>query len=83
MDHYWLIDGRSRVELASILITAAIIGYTKTWTYVAWVALFSTLAGYLYGVWIDGAFYYAQPDVDLIPNNEGRKEYMNILGCNH
>ncbi len=43
------------LSLQSILITAAIIGYTKTWTYVAWVALFSTLAGYLYGVWIDGA----------------------------
>ena len=41
------------LSLQSILITAAIIGYTKTWTYVAWVALFSTLAGYLYGVWID------------------------------
>lgn len=27
-----------------------------------------------------GKPYYAQPDVDLIPNNEGRKEYMNILG---
>lgn len=45
------------LSLQSILITAAIIGYTKTWTYVAWVALFSTLAGYLYGVWIDGASF--------------------------
>ncbi len=43
------------LSLQSILITAAIIGYLKTWTYVAWVALFSTLAGYLYGLWIDGA----------------------------
>ena len=42
------------LSLQSILITAAIIGYLKTWTYVAWVALFSTLAGYLYGIWIDG-----------------------------
>ena len=42
------------LSLQSILITATIIGYLKTWTYVAWVALFSTLAGYLYGIWIDG-----------------------------
>lgn len=42
------------LSLQSILITAAIIGYLKTWTYVAWVALFSTLAGFLYGIWIDG-----------------------------
>ncbi|WP_316676164.1 permease [uncultured Tolumonas sp.] len=42
------------LSLQSILITAAIIGYIKTWTYVAWVALFSTLAGFLYGIWIDG-----------------------------
>ncbi|KAA0275286.1 MAG: permease, partial [Chloroflexi bacterium] len=24
------------------------------WTYVAWVALFSTLAGLIYGTWVDG-----------------------------
>ena len=42
------------LSLQSILITAAIIGYLKTWIYVAWVALFSTLAGFLYGIWIDG-----------------------------
>jgi len=29
----------------------------KTWTHVAWVALFSTLAGLLYGFWIDGALW--------------------------
>jgi len=43
------------LSLQSILITSAIIGRTKTWTYVAWVALFSTLAGLIYGAWIDGA----------------------------
>jgi len=43
------------LSLQSILITAAIIGRLKTWTYVAWVALFSTLAGLIYGAWIDGA----------------------------
>jgi uncharacterized membrane protein YraQ (UPF0718 family) len=43
------------LSLQSILITTAIIGRIKTWTYVAWVALFSTLAGLIYGAWIDGA----------------------------
>jgi len=43
------------LSLQSILITAAIIGRTKAWTYVGWVALFSTLAGLIYGTWVDGA----------------------------
>jgi len=43
------------LSLQSILITAGIIGRLKAWTYVAWVALFSTLAGLLYGAWVDGA----------------------------
>jgi len=43
------------LSLQSILIVSAIIGKLKTWTYVAWVALFSTLAGLLYGLWVDGA----------------------------
>ena len=42
------------LSLQSILITAAIIGRLKAWTYVGWVALFSTLAGLIYGAWIDG-----------------------------
>ncbi len=42
------------LSLQSILITAAIIGRLKAWAYVGWVALFSTLAGLLYGAWIDG-----------------------------
>jgi len=42
------------LSLQSILITATIIGRFKAWVYVAWVALFSTLAGLLYGTWIDG-----------------------------
>lgn len=42
------------LSLQSILITATIIGKTKAWTYVFWVALFSTLAGLLYGAWADG-----------------------------
>lgn len=42
------------LSLQSILITATIIGRMKAWVYVAWVALFSTLAGLLYGAWIDG-----------------------------
>ncbi|MBN1536861.1 MAG: permease [Anaerolineales bacterium] len=42
------------LSLQSILITAAIIGKKKAWVYVGWVALFSTLAGLIYGAWIDG-----------------------------
>jgi uncharacterized membrane protein YraQ (UPF0718 family) len=43
------------LSLQSILIVSAIIGRIKTWTYVGWVALFSTLAGLIYGAWVDGA----------------------------
>ncbi|MBN1265375.1 MAG: permease [Anaerolineales bacterium] len=42
------------LSLQSILITASIIGRVKAWVYVAWVALFSTVAGLLYGAWING-----------------------------
>jgi hypothetical protein len=42
------------LSLQSILITASIIGRAKAWTYVGWVALFSTLAGLIYGAWVDG-----------------------------
>jgi uncharacterized membrane protein YraQ (UPF0718 family) len=42
------------LSLQSILITATIIGRLKAWTYVGWVALFSTLAGLIYGAWVDG-----------------------------
>ncbi len=42
------------LSLQSILITASIIGRLKAWVYVAWVALFSTAAGLLYGAWVDG-----------------------------
>lgn len=42
------------LSLQSILITATIIGKLKAWVYVAWVALFSTAAGLLYGAWSDG-----------------------------
>jgi len=42
------------LSLQSILITAAIIGRRKAWTYVGWVALFSTLSGLMYGAWVDG-----------------------------
>jgi hypothetical protein len=43
------------LSLQSILIIATIIGRPKTWTYVGWVALFSTIAGLIYGSWVDGA----------------------------
>ncbi len=43
------------LSLQSILIISVIIGRLKAWTYVAWVALFSTLAGLIYGAWVDGA----------------------------
>lgn len=42
------------LSLQSILITAAILGRARAWTYVGWVALFSTLAGLIYGAWVDG-----------------------------
>ena len=42
------------LSLQSILITASIIGRVKAWVYVAWVSLFSTVAGLLYGAWVDG-----------------------------
>ena len=42
------------LSLQSILIIAAIIGKTKAWTYVGLVALFSAVAGLIYGAWIDG-----------------------------
>jgi hypothetical protein len=42
------------LSIQSILITAKIIGSKKTWVYVGWVTLFSTLAGLLYGAWVDG-----------------------------
>jgi len=43
------------LSLQSILIVSSIIGRLKAWTYVAWVALFSTLAGLIYGSWVDGS----------------------------
>lgn len=43
------------LSLQSILIISAIIGRRKAWTYVALVALFSTVAGLTYGAWIDGS----------------------------
>jgi uncharacterized membrane protein YraQ (UPF0718 family) len=43
------------LSLQSILIISTIIGRLKSWTYVGWVALFSTLAGLIYGTWVDGA----------------------------
>jgi uncharacterized membrane protein YraQ (UPF0718 family) len=43
------------LSLQSILIISTIIGRLKAWTYVGWVALFSTLAGLLYGTWVNGA----------------------------
>jgi uncharacterized membrane protein YraQ (UPF0718 family) len=43
------------LSLQSILILSMIIGRLKTWTYVGWVALFSVLAGLIYGAWVDGA----------------------------
>ena len=43
------------LSLQSILIITTIIGRVKAWTYVFWVALFSTMAGLIYGSWVDGA----------------------------
>ena len=43
------------LSLQSILVVVAVIGRTKTFTYVGFVALFSLAAGMLYGAWVDGA----------------------------
>ncbi len=42
------------LSLQSILITSAIIGRLRAWTYVGLVAVFSTLAGLSFGAWTDG-----------------------------
>lgn len=42
------------LSLQSILMVAAVIGRTKTATYVGLVAVFSLCAGLLYGAWVDG-----------------------------
>ncbi|MCC6657421.1 MAG: permease [Rhodocyclaceae bacterium] len=43
------------LSLQSILMVAAVIGRPKAFAYVGLVALFSILAGLLYGAWVDGA----------------------------
>jgi hypothetical protein len=43
------------LSLQSILMISAIIGRSKAWVYVFWVALFSTGAGLIYGALEDGA----------------------------
>ena len=43
------------LSLQSILMISAIVGRVRAWTYVAWVALLSAVAGWLYGRWVDGA----------------------------
>ncbi|MGD8625984.1 MAG: permease, partial [Anaerolineae bacterium] len=42
------------LSIQSILITAKVIGNKKTWVYVGLVTVFSTLAGLIYGAWVDG-----------------------------
>ena len=42
------------LSLQSMLMVAAVIGRTKTAAYVGLVAVFSTVAGLLYGAWVDG-----------------------------
>jgi len=42
------------LSLQSILLTASIIGRRKAWVFVFWVAIFSTLAGLIYGAWVNG-----------------------------
>jgi len=42
------------LSLQSILITSSVIGKTKAWVYVAWVTVFSTAAGLIYGAWVNG-----------------------------
>jgi uncharacterized protein len=47
------------LSLQSILVIAAIVGRAKAWTYVGLVALFSTVAGLIYGEWVDGTPWLA------------------------
>jgi len=42
------------LSLQSILMISVVIGRFKAWVYVIWVALFSSIAGLLYGMWKDG-----------------------------
>ena len=42
------------LSLQSILMVAAVIGRRRTFAYVGLVAVFSTVAGLLYGAWVDG-----------------------------
>ena len=42
------------LSLQSILMVAAVIGRPKAFTYVGLVAVFSVVAGLLYGAWVDG-----------------------------
>ena len=42
------------LSLQSMLMVAAVIGRAKTLAYVGMVALFSVVAGLLYGAWVDG-----------------------------
>lgn len=43
------------LSLQSILMVAAVIGRPKTFAYVGLVAVFSVVAGLVYGAWVDGA----------------------------
>jgi hypothetical protein len=43
------------LSIQSILITGKVIGGPKTWLYVGLVTIFATVAGLLYGAWVDGA----------------------------
>jgi uncharacterized membrane protein YraQ (UPF0718 family) len=42
------------LSIQSILVTTTVIGRKKTWTYVGLVAVFSTLAGLIFGWFVDG-----------------------------
>lgn len=42
------------LSLQSMLMVIAVIGRTKTFAYVGWVALFSVVSGLTYGAWVDG-----------------------------
>ena len=43
------------LSLQSMLMVGAVIGRRKTLTYVGWVAVFSIIAGLLYGTWVDAS----------------------------
>jgi len=83
------------LSLQSILLVTAIIGRRQAWTYVALVALFSTMAGLTYGAWVDGVdagwialslglflIAFIVP-LRLVGGREGRRSSVPVASSGH